>query len=295
MASPLNNNARLHWLYVMQPLLFAALFLGALVNILLLSIRTGPSSVSGMTPTFAFYSDILVSARIRDAFITSLQLASVTALIAVPLALVTARANLALKSPVARLLVGGVVMLPLLSSSVLRMLGFSMILSDNGLLNLLTCRISQALFCANLLYTSSAIVVGLVSSLLPICALIFYIQLLKIPAEEIMAARNLGANAWGIWWRIEVPRCRGALMVSTQLCIMFVLGDMLTQSILGGNTIYTYASAMNDRMKIDEWSAAAAMAVLLILIVCSLIATVVWLMQRPARSVQRLTHLGNRG
>jgi spermidine/putrescine transport system permease protein len=282
------------WGYGSQIVVLALLFFGALANIALLSIGTGPSSMGGAAPTLAFYTDILVSPRIRGAFAISLQLAAVTALIAVPLALVTARANLALKSPIARLLVGGIIMLPLLSSSVLRMLGFSMILSDNGPLNWLTCKMSNTEFCAGLLYSPPAIVVGLVSSLLPICTLIFFIQLLRIPAEEIMAAQNLGASAWDIWWRIEIPRCRSALVISAQLCIMFVLGDMLTQSILGGNTIYTYAAAMNDRMKIDEWSAAAAMAVLLILIVCSLIATVVWLMQRPTDSARRrLTHLRN--
>lgn len=279
------------WLYSGQLALLVLLYFGALTNIVLLSIGLGPSSAPGAGPTLAYFSDILLSAGVRTAFANSFKLAAVTALIAVPLAFASARCALALRSPFLRALTCGIVMIPLLSSSVLRMLGFSILLSGSGPFGWWSCGAVLSVSCGGILYSPSAIIVGLVASVFPVCFMILFIQLLRIPAEQIMAARNLGASAWEIWWRIEVPRSASALLLSVQVCFIFVLGDMLARSILGGNSVYTYTAAINDRMKIDAWSEAAAMALLLVLVVCSIVALIVWRMQRAGVTrPQRLAH-----
>jgi spermidine/putrescine transport system permease protein len=272
------------WVYSAQFVLFALLFLGALTNIVLLSIGLGPSTTSQTGPTLTYYQDVLTNPRVGKALVNSLQLAAVTALITVPLAFLSARFILALKSPLTRLVMITVLILPLLSSSVLRMLGFSLILSDSGPIAWLVCANAHGTGCGGLLYSAPAIVIGLISNVFPICVLILFVQLLRIPTAEIMAARNLGANAWDTWWRIEIPRCRVPIIVSLQLCILLVLGDTLAQSILGGNALYTFMQAINDRLKIDEWAAAAAMAILLVLVLCAMATVVVWRMQQQPMS-----------
>ncbi len=272
-------------MYSGQLVVIALLFLGALANVLLLSIGLGSSTPGREGFTLAHYHDVLTSPRLAGAALTSLKFAAITTVVAVPLALIAARLVLALESPRLRLVLGGLIIVPLLSSPVLRMLGYSILLSNGGPFGGLS--LGSATAGAGLLYTIPGTVVGLVSNVLPVCALILFIQLLRIPAVEIMAARNLGADAWDIWWRIELPRCAGAVILSAQLCVIFVLGDLLAPSILGGNVEYTFAAALNDRMKIDDWSTAAAMAILLVVLACTTIALVLRLMRGPAVTVRR--------
>ncbi|TQF36708.1 hypothetical protein UNPF46_21385 [Bradyrhizobium sp. UNPF46] len=270
-------------LYSAQLLVIVILFFGALGNVLLLSFGTGPSSIANGGFTLTHYREVLTSPRVAGAAINSLGLAAATTLITLPLALATARLLVALQSPMARLLIGSLVIVPLLSNPVLRMLGYSVLLSDGGPLGWLVCGSTA---CSGLLFTTPAVVIGVVSNVLPICTLILFIQLLRIPATRIMAARNLGAGTWSIWWRIEMPQCATALVATAQLCIIFVIGDLLAPSVLGGSTLYTFAAAVNDRMKIDDWATAATMSVLLIMLVCLAIPLVLRAMRRSRSSAR---------
>jgi putative spermidine/putrescine transport system permease protein len=265
--------------YAGQLVLFAILFFGALANVLFLSIGLGPTSTPNDGPTLSHVQEVL-SIGVIKAFSNSLGLAAATSIIAVPLAFLSARFVLAFRSPITRLVVIGIVLLPLLSSSILRMLGYAIILSDSGPLVRLGCWSTGMPACRGLLYSVPANVIGLFSSVFPICVLIFFIQLLRISADEILAAKNLGASPWEVCRRIEIPRCRTAFLISAQMCVILVLGDTLAKSILGGNSLYTYTSAINDRMKVDAWSDAAALAIVLVVIACSIAAAIIWNIQR---------------
>ena len=268
------------WWYYIQLIVLGLLFFGALGSTLVLSLTEGTGLAEGGF-SFAAYWELFTNARVGTAFLNSLQLALLTAVVAVPLATLTARLLLSLSSPTWRFLLGGMVLLPLLSSSILRMFGYGMLLSEGGPFRWLLCLGAASGECQSILYSKAAIIIGLVSNVLPFCFLIIFVQLIRIRSEEIYAARNLGASAWDIWWLIEVPHCKGGIIMSAQLCILMVFGDLLAQSILGGGTTYTYAAAIYDRTKINEWASAAAMAMVLVLVASVLIGTAIWLIVSP--------------
>src|ERR1700722_5425000 len=148
------------WLYSVQIGFLSVLFFGAIMNTILLSL--GLSFAPGRPQgTIMYYQDVLSHVRPFAALLNSFMLAGITALIAVPLAIAVARVTLLLRSSLARLFVCGAVILPLFSSPILRILGLSTILSDNGTVASLTCGLFGSIFCLHLLYTVPAVVIGL--------------------------------------------------------------------------------------------------------------------------------------
>lgn len=266
------------YLYWAQPVFLLFLFFAGLAFCFALSI--GVDFASGK---FAFnltaYSELFKNTRSGNAFLNSLRLAGATAIIVLPIAIGMAKLVISIASVTTRSFFLGILLLPLLSSSMLRMFGYAKLLSESGWIGWF-----YGLFGDNkttgILFTETAALTGLVSNVLPVCILICFVQLLRVETAQVMAARNLGASAWQIFWCVELPQCRGAMIVSAQVCLLFTVADVFSQSILGGNRVYTYASALSDRIKINDWPAASAMALVLVFWVCAILVTITLLAAR---------------
>src|SRR5438552_3865608 len=100
----------MHWSYGTQVVLLAVLYFAALANVVLLSIGLGPSAPQPQELTLVHYQEVVTSARIVLAFVTSLKLATATAVITIPIAFLSARFVLALPSPLFRMFVGGLIL-----------------------------------------------------------------------------------------------------------------------------------------------------------------------------------------
>lgn len=263
-----------------QIVLLLALFFVALCYVLALSL--GLDFAHG---EFRFglgaYGDVFRNQRVFGAFLTSVKLGVWAALVAVPVAVLVARQCLNISNEWFRLVVLGVFVLPLLSSSLLRMFGYSSLLSeggpftDVGMLSYLSGKI---------LFSESATTLGLVSLVLPIGIIVCYIHLRLVSADIIAAAANLGAFRSQIFWHIEIPACRVPAIMIIQIATLFSFADIFSQSILGGNSVYTFAAALRDRIKINDWGGASAMATLLVLFTASVVATLVRALPNAVRS-----------
>lgn len=85
-----------------------------------------------------------------------------------------------------------------------------------------------------LLYSPTAVVLVLVSYLLPFAILPLYGALRAIDPISLEAARDLGATPAGVLRDAVLPRCVPALVTSFALCFLLTSGDFVTPRLVGG-------------------------------------------------------------
>src|SRR5207244_7679606 len=91
------------------------------------------------------------------------------------------------------------VIMPLLVSTVIRIFGWIVILGRKGLVN--QALLALGLEPVKLLYSETAVVIGLVNIFMPFMVLPLMAAIERIPPSLEEAARNLGANWWQMFRR----------------------------------------------------------------------------------------------
>ena len=158
------------------------------------------------------------------------------------------------------------VIIPFWTSSLIRTYAIISILKAKGLLNTVLLAwglIHQPL---SILYTGSAVMIGLVYSLLPFMILPLYANIEKLDMQLIDAARDLGANTVLIFMRVIFPLTLsgivgGVILVFLPAMSMFYIPDILggAKSLLVGNLI------KNEFLAAHNWPLGSAVSMVLTL------------------------------
>ena len=113
------------------------------------------------------------------------------------------------------------ILVPLLTSAVVRTFGWMILLSNNGFINktLISLGLTEAPI--PMMYRMTGIVIALVEVLLPLMVLALDAALLNIDRQLYDAARNLGAGATRIFLQITLPLSLPGIMSGSVL--VFVL------------------------------------------------------------------------
>jgi spermidine/putrescine transport system permease protein len=170
------------------------------------------------------------------------------------------------------------VMIPFWTSFLIRTYAWITILKSEGLLNglLLATRMITAPF--ELLYTPTAVVIGLVYSYLPFMILPIYGSAEKLNPEIIEAAYDLGCGPWRAFFSMVLPLTRpgfyaGVLMVFVPAIGMFAITDLM-----GGARVPMIGNVIQDQFvgqARDKPFGAALGVVFMLLFVATY-----WLLQR---------------
>ncbi len=136
------------------------------------------------------------------------------------------------------------VIIPFWTSSLLRSYAMVILLEAHGILNSFLLRwhiISQPL---HLLYTNTAVLIGLVYCLLPFMILPLYANIEKLDLRLIEAARDLGASHLQAFGKVIIPLTLPGIISGTVLVLLpamtlFYIPDLLggAKSLLLGNLI----------------------------------------------------------
>lgn len=89
-----------------------------------------------------------------------------------------------------------------------------------------------------LLYSPTAVVLVLVSYLLPFAILPLYGALRAVDPVSLEAARDLGASPAGVLRDAVLPLCVPALVTSFALCFLLTAGDFVTPRLVGGTQTF---------------------------------------------------------
>jgi len=155
-------------------------------------------------------------------------------------------------------------MIPFWTSSLIRTYAIVAILKVKGILNTLLLFVGFIQQPLQLLYSNTAVIIGLVYDLLPFMVLPLYANFEKLDTRYLDAARDLGASRWVLFFRVVMPLTLpgilgGSLLVFLPAMTLFYIPDILggAKSLFLGNLIQRqFLSAYN-------WSLGAALSVVL--------------------------------
>jgi len=156
------------------------------------------------------------------------------------------------------------VIIPFWTSSLIRTYAIISILKAKGLLNTVLLSLGIIHKPLSILYTPSAVIIGLVYSLLPFMILPLYANIEKLDIRFIDAARDLGANTITIFARVILPLTLsgivgGIVLVFLPAMSMFYIPDILggAKSLLVGNLI------QNEFLSAHNWPLGSAVSMVL--------------------------------
>ena len=154
-----------------------------------------------------------------------------------------------------------------ITSSLIRMYGWILILQAKGVLNTLLLKLGFIEEPLKILYSYPAVVIGMIYALLPFMILSVYSSVEKMDWSLVEAARDLGAGAVQAFFTITLKLTLPGLLTGVILTFIPSMGLFFIADILGGNKIVLVGSVIQDQLtRGSNWPFAAALAVVLMVL-----------------------------
>ena len=154
------------------------------------------------------------------------------------------------------------VIVPFLTSFLIRTYAWIYILGRQGLPNLLEMVGIEGV---QLIYTPTAVVIGIVYGYLPLMVFPIYVSLEKLDKRLLEASSDLGAPAWRTFLQVTLPLSAPGLITGTMLVFILVMGEFLIPALLGGGKVFFVGNALVDLfLQSRNWPFGAAVAIALV-------------------------------
>jgi spermidine/putrescine transport system permease protein len=165
------------------------------------------------------------------------------------------------------------VILPFWSNSLVRIFSWAIVLRGNGVLDTAVNAVLPFDVRINLMFSPTAIVIGLVHSYLPYVILTSYLALQAIDDSLIEAARSLGARRRTILWRVILPLAAPGIVAGAVLIFVPVVGSFMEPRLLGGRLGTYYGTVIEDQfVAVFNWPLGAALSFVLLAVVLAVLA-----------------------
>lgn len=213
--------------------------------------------------TIANYTQVLQDPYYLNIFWRTLRLALITTVIAiiigVPEAYILSNMRAPWRSIFLLVIIG-----PLLVSVVVRTFGWSMLLGRNGLVN--STLELLGLPAAQILYTETAIVIGLVHIMLPFMVIPVWTVLQKLDPTVEAAALTLGASRFTALRRVVFPQAVLGILSGSLIVFALSASSFAIPGLLGGRRLKMAATVVYDEFLIElNWPLGAAIAIIVLL------------------------------
>ena len=126
------------------------------------------------------------------------------------------------------------VIIPFWTNSLTRIYGLKVVIGTQGILNKGLIAMAIIDKPIRLMYTESAVMIGLVYVLLPFMILPLYSSIEKLDKTYLEAARDLGANKLQTFLRIILPLTMPGIIAGGLLVLIPALGMFYVSDLLGG-------------------------------------------------------------
>jgi len=253
--------------------------LGILVIISLF--RTPQFETFGLDQYARFFGDPFNLRVLAETLVLGVEVALFCVVLAYPLGLVYLAAG-----RTARTLITFLIMLPLLTSTVVRTFAWIVILGREGIVNASMLALGVWSEPASLLYTWNGMVLALVQIQLPLMALPVINSLLRVDPNLLSAAEGLGASRLRVFRTVVLPLTLPGAIAGGLLVFAAATAAFITQTLVGGGRIilmpfYIYQQAVG----VQEWPFAAALSIIFAAAVMAAVTIVGSLASRWMRGV----------
>jgi ABC-type spermidine/putrescine transport system permease subunit I len=275
-------------LLLLLPLLiiFAVFFFQPVVRLLVTSIfaYSRTTIVDTSRVTLEHYERFLLDPFYLDILLRSLRISLTTTLICLALGY-PAALHIARTRGRAQALMLLVFLSPLLVSLVVRTYAWTLLLSGNGILNSTLLRLGLIGEPLKIMWTETAVVIGLTHIYLAYMILPIFTSLVNQDPNLLRAAENLGAPPWRAFLLVTLPLSLPGVMAGCMLVFILTMAAFVTPVLLGGVWVKVIAAtAYEQTVSFLNWPFGAAISVILLAITLGVVAL-----------YQRLMRLGNLG
>jgi putative spermidine/putrescine transport system permease protein len=257
-------------------------FVGALMLLGVMSLRGYEAGGKGVTDTWelthyvAFLSDPyyleIMGRSIWIAFATTV----CCIILGFPLAYLLSRTRGTLRA-----LLYMCILLPLLTPTVVRTFGWMVLLSNNGMLNNMLTSMGVTNEPVHFMYSQLGIIIALTEVFLPFMVLALDAALLNIDSNLYDAAKNLGASASRIFFKITLPLTYPGVISGSILVFSLSISAYVTPSLIGGARNPVMSTLIYQQgVSLLNWPFGAAIAFILLATVLVLVGGILQLGMR---------------
>ncbi len=155
------------------------------------------------------------------------------------------------------------VIIPFLTSYLIRTYGWLVILQRNGVLNSLLGEVGLGRDHA-FLNTHFAVILGLTYGFLPFMILPLYASIERMDKSLVEASYDLGHGKTSTLFRVTVPSVMPGLVAGVLLVFIPAVGDYVTPALLGGVRTQMIGTTIYDQFASgNNWPLGSAMSMLL--------------------------------
>ncbi len=156
--------------------------------------------------------------------------------------------------------------LPMWMNFMLRILAWQIILSNNGILNSILSAVGLPTL--HILYTKSAVTLGMVYDFLPYMILPIYNALSKINDQVIEAAADLGANWLTTFTKITIPLSKDGIISGIIMVFVPALSSFVVSNLLGGGKVLLIGNVIEQEFTLARnWNLGSGLSIILMIFV----------------------------
>jgi len=157
------------------------------------------------------------------------------------------------------------IILPFWTSFLLRVYAWMGILADQGLINDIIRWFGFEP--VRLLYTETAVYIGIVYTYVPFMILPLYANMEKLDWELLEAAADLGARPMTTFFTITLPMTMPGIIAGSLLVFIPATGEFVIPDLLGGGNVLMIGRVLYNEFNSNvDWPVASAVAIALLLL-----------------------------
>lgn len=182
----------------------------------------------------------------------------------------------------------GLVMVPFWTNFLVRTVGWRLILSPDGAVSGLLQDVGLLGEPLAVLYTRTAVQIGVVYNYLPLMVLPVFVALDRMDPALREASKDLGAGRWRTLFNVTIPLAWPGIAAGLLLVFIPLMGDYITAVVLGGARGNMIGQLVATQFQsAQNWALGSAMAVALIGVILATVAAAA-VVVLGARAVLRL-------
>jgi putative spermidine/putrescine transport system permease protein len=249
--------------------LFFACFVAPLLVLLALSLHSDVAMKTWTIGNYAkFFTDPFNYSILIDTLLLGVKATLVCLIFGYPIAWLCARASARWQSVLLFL-----VILPILTSVVVRTFAWIVILGRQGFLNQIAMGLGLVHEPLRLLNTEMGVVMVLAQVQMPLMVLPILTVLSKLDPNLADASRVLGAGEWRTFWKVTLPLSLPGIIAGCILTYSASITAFVTQSLIGGaRLIYMPLHIYQQAVGANNWPFAAAISIIFMMAVIAVVA-----------------------
>ena len=249
--------------------LFVGFFLAPLCVLVVMSLSTD-AGMSGFTAAHyvKFFTDRFNYSILFDTLLLGVKATLVCLAFGYPIAWISARAGAKLQSVLLF-----IVILPIMTSVIVRTFAWIVILGRQGILNQAAMGLGLTSEPLRLLFSEWGVVIVLAQVQMPLMVLPILTIISRIDPNLTDASRALGSSEWRTLWRVTLPLSLPGILAGCVLTYAACVTAFVTQSLIGGaRLVYMPLHIYQQAIGANNWPFAAAISIIFMVAVFVVIA-----------------------